>query len=283
MLKLARKISLFLKIITEGFIPYKKDSLNKIKRERDNIDTNKIYVCIHEWGKYPIVREKNVKGIKRFQCGLQYQLERFSRNFHTQDIDITLTMSDADYFRDWEVIAGKYDRLIQVSNTGLDFSGFSSFYEQIKRKSNSYVILTNSSINKEIHPFLDSYINYMNENKDIGLLGISSNSRFYHTIAKWNFNPHIQSFFILTTIDVLKEIVKLNGNVFPGANETNKHLLIRKGEVGISSLALRLGYNLGVVLPDGNVVKFNYNDYPLPKGDLRKNFQNPNAIYPVRQ
>lgn len=251
-----------------------------IKRNRISIENKTVYVNIHEWGGYPLVRTKNVKDINSFKCGLIYQLNRFKNQTYCGNIDISVTISDIEKYTHIDKIKKFTDKIIAVENTGMDFSGYANFFKRICNAPNAYIILTNSSINKIQYDFLDSYISYMEENPDVGLLGISSSSMYYHTLLRHNFNPHIQSFFILTTISVLNEIISLNKNRFPGINETNKHLLIREGEVKLSALALELGYKLAIVQKD-TVSKFDYSNYPLPLGDFRKFSLHPNTIYPI--
>lgn len=190
-------------------------------------------------------------------------------------------MSESEKYSDLNMLKNQCENFIPVCNVGMDFSGYNAFYQSIKNKPNSYVILTNSSINiNSSNDFLDGYIKYLEDNKDVGILGISCSSKYYHTVLRWNFNPHVQSFFLMTTIDVLNEIVKWNNGTFPGINETNKHLLIREGEVKMTQAALSLGYNAAVVLPSGPV-KFNYENYPLPKGDYRNYTDFPNQIFNI--
>lgn len=273
------KIKLFFQIWFGGFNSSKK--FPKLpQKTRKPIISDTILINIHEWGGYLPKRIKKVKGIKEFECGLFYQLKRFSSDYHNKKVDITITLSDAHLYKDIDNLKKYNLRLMEVDNQGFDFSGYSRFYDEIKNLPNSYVILTNSSINKEIIPFLDSFIDYMDKNQDVGILGISGNSKFYHTVFRNNYNPHLQSFFLLTTIEVLKEIVTLNNNTFPGKSETNKHLLIRNGEVKISHLALQLGYHLALVT-ENKVFKFDFFNYPLKKGDARHFTNNPNTIFPI--
>ena len=185
--------------------------------------------------------------------------------------------------RDIEYVRSRCDNLISVSNVGLDFSGYASFFDRIKDLPNSYVILSNSSVNAIQTDFIDSYIEYMDANDDVGMLGISCCSKCYQTLIRNNFNPHLQSFFLLTTISVLREVVETNDGKFPGIGISNKRLLIREGEIKLSQKVLALGYNLAVVTKDGPI-KFNgvKNDWPMPLGDYRYYTNTPNAIYPIR-
>lgn len=246
-------------------------------RERSPIESATIKVCIHEWGGYNLSRSKNIKKIPPFECGLKEQLIRFNSEKKKLDIDLTVTMSDYNLSKDLDWIKEHCDHFIPVENTSMDFSGYNAFFTKIKNSLNSYVILSNSSVNIIQNEFLETYISYMESHPNIGLMGISASSKYYHTLIRNNFNPHIQSFFILTTLSVLKEIVSSNQGKFPGEGYTNKHLLIRFGEVGLSRFALKLGYSLAVVF-DNHITEFNYKNYPLPLGDLRIHSKNPNSI-----
>lgn len=259
-------------------IKYQKSSKKRIK-----VNNHTIYICIHEWGGYLPIRQKHIKNIESFTCGLKYQIERFRKDRSTYPLNLTITMSDPDKHINLGMIKKYCDNFIIVPNIGMDFSGYWNFYNSIKNKENAYVILTNSSVNHDVNYFIDDYIEYMDANPDVGILGVSNSSKYFHTFVRNNFNPHLQSFFLLTTIDILNDIVKKNGGVFPGISERNKHLLIRNGEVQISRLALKLGYNLAVVKENGKVIKFNYKSYPMKKGDSRCNTLYPNRINPIKK
>ena len=267
------------------FYPYdllkKKNRIKKlIPPKREPIVDKKIYVNIHEWGGYPQKRTKRIKGINTFDCGLLYQLIRFRNQSYKNGIYVSVTISDIDRCNYLDEVKKYSDYISSVENKGLDVSGYAEFFRRISTNPHAYIILTNSSVNKIQYDFLQSYISYMENNPDVGLLGVSASSMYYHTFLRHNFNPHIQSFFILTTISVLKDIIELNGNSFPGINETNKHLLIREGEVKLSALALELGYKLAVV-HNGTALKFDYSNYPFPLGDIRRYTKQPNAICPI--
>lgn len=258
----------------------KRNIYNKFKL-RNPIEDHRIYVEIHEWGGYDIKREKLIRKIRPFECGLAYQIERFRPYRRNRKIHLTITLSDPERCKNLDYIKSNCDCFVEVDNKGMDFSGYNVFFNKVSQLPNSYVILTNSSVNSYQSDFLDSYIDYMEKNQDVGMLGVSCCSQYYHTLLRNNYNPHIQSFFILTTINVLKELVDLNGGVFPGVGITNKHLLIRNGEVLLSKLVLRLGYKLAVVT-ENSVAKISYENYPFPKGDYRCTTMYPNAIFPIR-
>lgn len=249
---------------------------------RGDVETDLVRVCIHEWGGYGGRRNKNIRRIAPFECGLDFQLKRFREYDGKRPLSLTLTMSEPFRHPGLEGVKSMCDVFMPVSNQGMDFSGYSAFVESLKGSPNGYIILTNSSINSLQEDFLDSYIDFMEAHPEVGLLGVSSSSKYYQTFRRHNFNPHLQSFFILTTKEVIERIVALNGGVFPGIDQTNKHLLIRNGEVLLSSLALDAGYRLAVV-KDGRPYIFDRSDYPFPPGDLRIYIKYPNAIQAISE
>lgn len=271
-----------------NFFSSKSYSSNDKKRKPIEQDT--IYVNIHEWGGYHGKREKNVSVIKPFTCGLSYQIERFHNEKRELSIDLSVTISDPQLYQDLDSIREDVNQIHEVNNIGMDFSGYSYFFENIKDKKNAYIILTNTSVNAQQELFLKSHINYMENHPEVGMLGVSYCSKVIQTFIRNNFTPHLQSFYILTTIDVLKEVVKINGG-FPGENIDHKLLLIRKGEINLSSKVLDLGYKMAIVLEDGNVYSFSknsyldnaYNAWELPLGDIRLQNKVPNRINPILQ
>lgn len=251
-------------------------------RNRAAVCSRTLYVCLHEWGGYAPVRHKHINNtIRDWECGMKYQLERFGG--HKEGVNLTVTISDAHLCRYIDQIVKCCDHLIPTTNEGMDFAGYAAFYERLKGSGNRYILLTNSSVNSFQCDFIESYIDYMEHNQDVGMLGISCCSKCYQSLIFNNFTPHLQSFFLLTTLAVLEEIVALNGNRFPGIGIRNKQLLIRHGEIRISQLALQLGYKLAVVTEEG-VKKFDNNpeNWTLPMGDLRAYTDRPNSINPIR-
>lgn len=252
----------------------------KLKYRKPIMD-KKVKVCVHEWGWYASVRQKKIKNGSSFQCGLKGQLDRFCNN---PNVDLYLTISDFNYLSIAELKSNLC--IHEVSNVGMDFSGYNSFFQTYKDAPNSYVILSNTSINlNSPSDFLDAYVDYMDNNPDVGALGISYCTKMIQTLVRPNFTPHIQSFFLMTTLDVLKEVVALNNGRFPGADINYKLLLIRSGEIRLSKLILKAGYKLAVVNPlDGVPFKFtDYKHWTWLKGDIRQQLGAPNYITPIKK
>lgn len=261
-----------------------------IKKNRSRVIAKKIYINIHEWGGYPDVRKKRIKDKNEFTCGLKAQIERFKNSKDTIEKHVYLTVSDVSLLKNRVCIEKDVDVLLSVSNLGMDFSGYSEFYKTIKGNKNAYILLSNTSVNVIQSDFLDDYIAYMEANLDVGMMGISYCSKIMQTLVRNNFNPHLQSFFLLTTIDVLDEIIAENNNEFPGKGIVYKRLLIKKGEVLISKLVQKIGYNLAVTLEDGSVFKFGknnffdngFNRWKLNYTDVRLSCKNPNVINKIK-
>lgn len=274
------------------FFPYfyfaawlsKKGRKKFVRTVRKPVVDTCIYVSVHEWGGYALSRRKKIRGVREFVCGLQGQLERFRNYKGKYKIDLTVTLSDPSLYKELDVVKKQVDRILFVPNEGMDFAGYKVFYERIKKQSNAFVILTNSSVNAIVEDFLDDYIEYMIQNPDVGLMGISYNTKCYQSLIRNNFTPHLQSFFLLTTVEVLKEMVKLNRGVFPGAGITHKLLLIRKGELAFSTLIMNLGYSLTVVQEDGSLLKFDRSSSrsAFPFRDMRRQVANPNKINVIK-
>lgn len=119
---------------------------------------------------------------------------------------------------------------------------------------------------------------------EVGMLGISYCTKMIQTLVRDNFTPHLQSFFLLTTIEVLREVVALNKGKFPGNGISHKLLLIRQGEIRLSQLVRKAGYRLAVVDPQNGIpYKFEcYRKWGLPKGDIRQQINTPNRITPMK-
>ncbi|EIA10212.1 hypothetical protein [Flavobacterium frigoris] len=250
-------------------------------KKRIPVKTNKLAVCIHEWGGYEGKRLKKIKNIPEFECGLDYQLLRFKDYKGSYDLNLTLTISDFDLLKS-EI---NNVNIKKVSNVGMDFSGYEVFFESIKEEDNQYVILTNTSVSKKQTDFIDDYLDFFKANESIGMMGVSFNTKMYQSLIRNNFNPHLQSFFLITTTEVLKEVVSKNGS-FPGSGIDHKLALIKYGEIKLSRTVMDLGYKLGCVLDNGQPLLFDKNNFTDNGrhswdsffGDYRLNLLEPNSI-----
>lgn len=234
-------------------ISYKKNKINyrkRLKREEE------IKLCFQDWSNYKNTRYKLLKNLIWYKCGL----ENFNELFKTNKFKIKkYIFISGDNNEKLEYFNKKKDvEIINSNNDYYDFSSYSLFYEMNKNK-NKILIFCNSSISSEkIDNFLDGYLDYFKENKNLGMLGISGNSKNHQSLIFNNFTPHIQTIFFITTVEVLNKVVQINNNIFPGTDATkfNKYSIIQKGEIILSKKVLDLGYEIGIVKPDGNIFRF---------------------------
>lgn len=259
-----------------------KPKSNQIKVLREP-STSNIKLCIQDWVCYENSRFKTLKNGASYKCGLNDQeIKFFSKKYSIQkNLFISGTENEHELFFDDKIKNLKFENFnIQKTNNDLlDFSSYKIFYESLDKNINQTLIFCNSSVSTEFNfPIIDQYLDFFNENKDVGLMGISANTRDQQSFIFNNFNPHIQTLFFITTTFVLKDIISKNKNLFPGEDSTpfNKYSIIQKGELYLSKLTLELGYSIAIVDQFGDVVKFNqknqnknFNNWILPKSDMR--------------
>ncbi|QQD15368.1 hypothetical protein [Sphingobacterium sp. UDSM-2020] len=257
-------------------------------KTRQIVNSNEVIVHTHEWAGYEFERKKVIKYIeKEFVCGLRFAIKRltaYTGGFKLRKI-LTISDNNTDYISKLEN-SDFFDssfEIYSVPNIGMDFSGYNYIYRNCLSEDNQYLFLTNTSVNGESQPFIDEYIKILSDNPQLGLLGISYSSKIYQTLVKSNYTPHVQSFFILTTTDVLKEIVHANDGIFPGAEENYKLSIIRFGEAKLSQIANSLGYDIGIVNENGALqILPTINDSSLVDGDYRLYVKEPNRINRIK-
>ncbi|RDC54248.1 hypothetical protein DU508_22435 [Pedobacter chinensis] len=254
---------------------------------------DEIIYAIHEWAGYPPIRKKKIAYVnKEFTCGLRFQLQRIYAYKGQRSIRKILTVSDynTQYFTSLKETE-RIDEALEiypVENKAMDFSGYAYVcHNLIDWNKEQAIFLTNSSVNCQIDHFIDDYVDLLVKYKNIGLIGVSYSTKIYQSLIKNNFNPHLQSFFLLTTTSVLKELLAINNGLFPGENESYKASIIRFGEIKLSKLVQSLGYDIAFVSEDGNLNLFpkknwlfnGYQKWKLPHGDYRLWNVHPNKIY----
>jgi hypothetical protein len=259
----------------------------KIRRKNDNSLSDNIVFLIHEWAGYPFVREKIIKRTQnKFTCGLKYSLERINSYIGKYKVEKILTISDcSDEYIERLKLSDFFKEdinIIPVTNKSMDFSGYSYLAHKIvSTKQNKLVFFSNTSVNAIKCDFIDQYIDVFLNNKNLGLLGISYSSKIYQTFVRNNYTPHIQSFFFLTTTEVLEKIIIFNKDVFPGEKSDYKLSIIRFGEVKLSQIVQKLGFDIGIIDEKGKllILPIEENDATdLVIGDYRLFVKNPNKI-----
>lgn len=251
---------------------------------RSQVFSNEVLVHTHEWGGYPFSREKKIKYTNNsFVCGLKFSFERLTAYGGEFVLRKILTVSDCEEsylskLKNEEFYDSSF-AIYSIPNRGMDFGGYNFISQNCLMDYNQYVFLTNTSINADSIFFIDEYIEIFKKNPKLGLLGISYSSKIYQTLVRTNFTPHVQSFFVLTTSDIIKEVMSNNNGIFPGSNYNYKLSIIRFGEVNLSQIVKRLGYELGVVNELGCLqILPNIQDNSLVDGDYRLYVNHPNKI-----
>ena len=234
-------------------ISFYKNKINYRKRLKNE---EEIKLCFQDWSNYKNIRYKLLKNLIWYKCGLSKFHELFKTSKFKVKKYIFISGNNNEKLKNFN--KNKDFEIVNSNNDYYDFSSYSLFYEMNKNK-NKILIFCNSSISSEkIDNFLDGYLDYFKENKNLGMLGISGNSKNHQSLIFNNFTPHIQTIFFITTVEVLNKVVQINNNIFPGTNATkfNKYSIIQKGEIILSKKVLDLGYQIGIVKPDGNIFNF---------------------------
>jgi hypothetical protein len=251
-----------------------KEKETKVKREGEETS---IAICIQDWINY---QEKRIKVLKNgyfYTCGIKNQFQKFISKKYNPFKYLYISKDNIESQKKYTDFINQGYEIVYNSNEYLDFSSYSNFYQ--KNKDKDILIFMNSSVSTEFNqPILDNYIDYFKDNNDIGLFGISANSKKYQSIIPFGFNPHIQSIFFITTSKILEKVIQKNDGFFPGINitEYNKYRLIIDGEIKLNQIILELGYSIAFVDEYGEVNKYSKNkifkskySWAKPTGDLR--------------
>ncbi|MFX0202598.1 MAG: hypothetical protein ACFFCW_41370 [Candidatus Hodarchaeota archaeon] len=245
-----------------------------VKATRRLEEDDKVVICFHDWLGYPGGRKKRLTEKLSFDCGRSRVIRELAACENKMPSEVIVSLSGNGELEFDERMAQK---IIRSSNLGLDFGGYNAMLQEVRKMDgNPFVILMNSSLAGGFYDgWLDDYCGILKDDRTIGLLGISTRAR-YPGLLRNHYVPHLQSFFLLSTKEVLEFILDRNRGVLPGAREKNKYRLIQKGEIGISKQILREGYGLAVVYK-GVIYKFRLknrfgnliDEWPFPVGDIR--------------
>lgn len=252
-----------------------------------------VRIILVDWVGYPVKRQRRM-GRKKFPCGLDRVLQNFEHHSAGVKFDVYLIINGVNEYipslRDrirvfptmekdqwikakterYKRYPFKYQFVRKVlfrSNEGRDIGGYNYGYTLLKEEGyDSDVIFMNSNVRGPFDSgWLLKYYELFRKWSDTGACGISLNSHF-KTKSVYDFQPHIQSFFIYTSMPVLKNVFPGD---FPGASVQVKEELIRVGEVGISQEIIEAGYGICA----NAFEDFQYKkgrDWKIPTGDLRE-------------
>jgi len=158
--------------------------------------------------------------------------------------------------------------IFRESNLEKDIGAYDFGLKKFKKQGyGSDVVMMNTNVRGPSEDgWLMKYHALFRKHPDTGICGISLNSQ-NTTQTPPVFDPHVQSFFLYSTMEVLKEVFP---NGLPGADfNMEKDQLIQTGEIGISRTILDQGYGLvAAMFPDFQYKKGQ--EWTLPAGDLRQ-------------
>lgn len=248
----------------------------------------KINVILAEWSGYPLKRKKKI--LHTVTCGLAEILDSFAHFSPGVDFDLHIVITGESVTpvstlrRVAEKIGiskqstkAKYGRLQEQysfitqthfrDNVGYDIGSYNHGLAILR--TNGYdgdVLLMNSSV---VPPTRDGWLleyrKLFHQREDVGLCGISMNS---HNTVKSPpvFMPHVQSFFLYSTMAILNQVY---GKMLPGSLVSNdKIAVIEQGEIAISQKMLSAGYGIRCSqFPDFTYKKGEA--WTIPEGDLR--------------
>ena len=168
-------------------------------------------ICLHDWLGYPGERQKTLKNGIKFSCGRTKILRGLQEHKNKIPTEIFVSLSGHGAY-DFDHQSVK--KVILTENRGKDFRGYSLMLQEIlKLPGNPFVVLMNSSVAGGFYDgWLDDYCSILTNDRSIGLLGISTRARF-PGLVKNHLAPHLQSFFLVSTKEVLSKILQLNGGM----------------------------------------------------------------------
>lgn len=254
-----------------------------------------VKVLLVEWMGYPLFRRKRL-GSYTFECGLGHLVKNMQRFDPGVELDCTVVLNrhpDGAWTRVGRVPV--LDRLLLNSprtnsehkyreflrafpivrrvqfrvNHLQDIGAYDQFYAQLRAEGyRGHVLFANSSVRgPTADGWLAKYQRLFELEPDTGFCGISLNS--HNTmIPGGSRDPHLQSFFIYTSMSVLEQVFPQGLTAPADAHDQSKDALVTQGEIGLSRKVLAAGYGLrSSQFPD-----FYFKtgvSWTIPEGDLR--------------
>ena len=219
-------------------------------------------------------------GQNTISCGLFSLIGNLAKHNAGVDFDLTLVINrkladneNEEIKRKIEIcdhLPQEYDFIKQVlhhNNQGSDLGAYDAGYQYLKASDyDGDVLFMNTSLSGPSQDYwLLKYHTLFHKHQDVGLCGISLNSHDTNIINNPPFKPHVQSFFLYTTMKALKKVFPAN---LDGYNSQNKLEIIENGEIGMSQRILDAGYSIVCY----NFPFFFYKsgmEWIIPLGDLR--------------
>jgi len=291
------------KYIKKNLTPKQPEIIKKIKRVLLNVKKNQIFyskrirdkkrelffkyfyrgerpnvkIILTDFSGYPLYRKKPIcKSL--IDCGIGNFFDNAMKYIAGVDFEVILIITSEDseskeILNRYESLLPKYPfikKLFLVDNRFFDFGAYNRGYQYLR--STDYrgdVVFMNSSVRGPYNNYwLLKYSYLFHSNKNIGLCGISLNSHTTH-LQTYVFKPHVQSFFMYTSMVVLTSV--FGASLFEEVDvPISKIDVISKCEIGFSQKILEHGYGICSALFE-NFVYYKGNKWRVPKWDLRYN------------
>lgn len=241
-----------------------------------------VRIIIADWNGYPLVREKSFPQ-RQVECGLErlfHNMKRFdpgcdmecdviiSRNqtgfpFRKKDDSSTPHAAYEDLVSDESFIRSLRFR----SNVGMDIGAYDSGLQRLRKEHyTGDVVFMNSSVEGPMQDnWLARYKDLFHGTQRTGIVGVSLNSSD-STKAPAPFKPHVQSYFLYSSMKVLDDVFPRHLPFWRWSSR--KTMIIRRGEIEISRRVLAKGYGISCSnFPD--FIYFKGGEWTIPMSDFR--------------
>lgn len=169
-------------------------------------------------------------------------------------------------------------KLIEIfhkSNLGRDFSSYQMMLEKVKPIStdDDFIFFQNRSGNGPFHKnWYKKFIEQFEKFDSIALCGSTINFSHHPSRSLRNDLPHVQTYSFLSRIYFMKML----GNNFPGADESERLDIITNGEIGLSQFFLKMYKITCLEWPD--IAITNESDAPR-NGDIKTKVTSDHYFY----
>lgn len=232
----------------------------------------RVRIVLADWGAYPLMRVKRFGGGK-IRCGLGRILGKIARREAGAGFRVLLVINDCPeekkpFYQALKWTYGFIETVIFRDNTGADFGAYNAGYLCLKNSGyeGDVVFMNSGAAGPDDSFWLRRYHDLFHHRNDLGLCGVSMNSSASHIRpAEWS--PHIQSFFLYTSMRVLDQVCP---EALPGCglDPGDKARRISEAEIGLSRAVLEAGLGLCCGF-FGKKVYFRDGPWRYPRGDLR--------------
>lgn len=250
-----------------------------------------INVVLADWMGYPLYRRKKIKN-RVIECGVGRLLEMMKRFEAGKHFECTLIINTdqqrpsqpsilprlqlrkqkSNCAQSYQHLLEKYPFIKKIlfrENIGMDIGSYNCGLNYLRRQNfDGDVLFMNSSVTgPNSDHWLRKYHDFFHQDQNVGLVGISLNSQ-NTCVADRPFRPHVQSFFLYSSMPILNEAfpLGLTGRKIDATRQKDE--LVIEGEIRLSEKILALGYSIGSYAFPDFIYKIGA-EWRIPHGDLR--------------